>query len=91
MHSSTCLQTANDHDAAGRSSLAHLLARYRRPATAASLFQLLITLGLWATIWPVMWWSLGVGYWLTLLLAAPAAFFSVRLFILQHDCLKNRP
>ncbi len=37
-------------------------------------------------MWPIMWWSLDVGYWLTLLLAVPAAFFSIRLFILQHDC-----
>jgi omega-6 fatty acid desaturase (delta-12 desaturase) len=27
-----------------------------------------------------------VGYWLTLLLAIPAAGFMVRLFIIQHDC-----
>jgi len=27
-----------------------------------------------------------VGYWLTLLLAVPAAFFLIRLFIIQHDC-----
>ncbi len=33
-----------------------------------------------------MWLSLDVGYWLTLLLAVPAAGFLVRLFIIQHDC-----
>ena len=33
-----------------------------------------------------MLWSLEVGYWLTLLLAVPAAFMVVRLFMLQHDC-----
>jgi len=37
-------------------------------------------------LWVLMWWSLGVGYWLTLLLAVPAAGFMVRLFIIQHDC-----
>jgi omega-6 fatty acid desaturase (delta-12 desaturase) len=66
--------------------ITRLLAAYRRPGLAASLFQLLVTLGLWAAMWPIMWWSLGTGYWLTLLLAVPAACFSVRLFILQHDC-----
>jgi len=30
--------------------------------------------------------SLEVGYWLTLLLAAPAAGLMTRLFIIQHDC-----
>ncbi len=33
-----------------------------------------------------MLWSLQVGYWLTLLLAVPAAGFLVRIFIIQHDC-----
>lgn len=33
-----------------------------------------------------MYRSLEVGYWLTLLLAIPAALFVVRLFVLQHDC-----
>ena len=33
-----------------------------------------------------MWVSLGHGYWITLLLAMPAAGFLVRLFIIQHDC-----
>ena len=69
-----------------KAKVLHLLARYRRPQLAASLNQLLVTLGLWAAMWPIMWWSLDVGYWLTLLLGVPAACFSVRLFILQHDC-----
>jgi omega-6 fatty acid desaturase (delta-12 desaturase) len=33
-----------------------------------------------------MWAALGVGYWLCLLLAVPAAGFLVRLFMIQHDC-----
>ena len=78
--------TAIDHEAPCRSATAHLLARYRGPQLTASLYQLLLTLGLWAAMWPILWWSLDLGYWLTLLLAVPAAFFNVRLFVLQHDC-----
>lgn len=33
-----------------------------------------------------MWATLGLGYWITLLLAVPAAGFLVRLFMIQHDC-----
>ena len=33
-----------------------------------------------------MWASLGIGYWLSLLLAIPTAGFLVRLFLIQHDC-----
>ena len=39
-----------------------------------------------ALLWLGMWVSLGHGYWITLLLAVPAAGFLVRLFIIQHDC-----
>jgi omega-6 fatty acid desaturase (delta-12 desaturase) len=41
---------------------------------------------LFAGAWASMYLSLGVGYWLTLLLAVPAAFLLIRLFIVQHDC-----
>jgi omega-6 fatty acid desaturase (delta-12 desaturase) len=34
----------------------------------------------------LMYFSLQVGYWLTLLLAFPTAGFVVRIFIIQHDC-----
>ena len=33
-----------------------------------------------------MWVALELGYWLSLLLAVPAAGFLVRLFMIQHDC-----
>jgi omega-6 fatty acid desaturase (delta-12 desaturase) len=36
--------------------------------------------------WTLMYLSLRVSYWLTLLLAVPTAFFLIRLFIIQHDC-----
>jgi omega-6 fatty acid desaturase (delta-12 desaturase) len=51
-----------------------------------SIRQLLITAAGFALLWFSMWFSLGLGYWLTLLLAIPAAGFLVRLFIIQHDC-----
>ena len=38
--------------------------------------------GLWAT----MITTVDVSYWLTLALSVPAAAFTVRLFIIQHDC-----
>ncbi|HMA39648.1 MAG TPA: fatty acid desaturase [Gemmatimonadales bacterium] len=62
------------------------LAPFRRPSTARSVWQLVSTALLLAGAWTLMYFSLGVGYWLTLILAVPAAFFLVRLFIVQHDC-----
>ncbi len=63
-----------------------LLAPYRTPEIWRSVFQLLNTATPLIALWLLMLWSLTVGYWLTLLLAVPAALLVVRLFILQHDC-----
>ncbi len=37
-------------------------------------------------LWILMWLSLDFQYWLTLLLAVPAAGLLVRMFMIQHDC-----
>ncbi len=37
-------------------------------------------------LWAAAWAALSVSYWLTLLISVPAAFFLVRLFLIQHDC-----
>jgi len=63
-----------------------LLAPYRGPDPRRSVWQLVSGALLFAGAWAGMYFSLSVGYWLTLLLAVPAAFFMVRLFIIQHDC-----
>src|SRR2546426_8915979 len=62
------------------------LARYKGPELKRSLWQLASAAALFAAAWALMYASLQVGYWLTLLLAVPAAFFLIRLFIIQHDC-----
>lgn len=59
---------------------------YREPSLRRSLFELVITAGPFFLLWYATWASLGIGYWLTLCLAVPAAFFLVRLFMIQHDC-----
>jgi omega-6 fatty acid desaturase (delta-12 desaturase) len=63
-----------------------MLAPYRQPVGWKSVFQLATTALLLAAFWFGAAWSLTVGYWLTLLLAVPAAMMVVRLFMLQHDC-----
>jgi omega-6 fatty acid desaturase (delta-12 desaturase) len=37
-------------------------------------------------LWVLVWAALDISYWLSLLLAVPAAGFLVRLFMIQHDC-----
>lgn len=63
-----------------------ILQRYRHPDPARSVFELFITLVPFLVLWTAAWAALDVGYWLTLLIAVPAAFFLVRLFLIQHDC-----
>ena len=75
------------HDAtATPQALPRLLARYRDPSLNRSLIEIAITalplIGLWAAMWAL----LHVSVWLSLMLAVPAAFFLVRLFLIQHDC-----
>src|SRR5271165_3492148 len=67
-------------------ALARYLSGYREASTVRSLFELAITAGALILLWGAMWLSLSVGYWLTLLIAVPAAGFLVRLFMIQHDC-----
>jgi acyl-lipid omega-6 desaturase (Delta-12 desaturase) len=67
-------------------ALAHLLARYRAPNSARGVFELVITVVPFFAIWAFIWAALVHGYWIGLLLVAPAASFLVRLFMIQHDC-----
>ena len=63
-----------------------ILARYREPSGARSVLELASTAVPLVILWILMWVALDIGYWLSLLLAVPAAGFLVRLFMIQHDC-----
>jgi omega-6 fatty acid desaturase (delta-12 desaturase) len=67
-------------------SLTRALLRYREPNPGRAFFEVMITAIPLVALWILMWLSLSVGYWLTLLLAIPAAGFMIRLFMIQHDC-----
>jgi omega-6 fatty acid desaturase (delta-12 desaturase) len=63
-----------------------LLSPYYGSDRRRSIAQLSVTAASFAALWAAMFWSLGVSYWLTLLLAFPTAGFMMRLFMIQHDC-----
>ena len=63
-----------------------ILQGYRQPNHARSTIEILITAVPFVLLWVLMWASLSVSYWLSLLIAVPAAGFLVRLFMIQHDC-----
>src|SRR5687767_7847357 len=63
-----------------------ILARYRDPDPVRSIYELVITAVPFFALWAVMLLCLSYGYWLSLIIAVPAAGFLVRLFMIQHDC-----
>jgi acyl-lipid omega-6 desaturase (Delta-12 desaturase) len=63
-----------------------VLAPYAKPDAARAAGQLFTTVALLLASLAGLFWGLAHGFWLTLLLAMPAAAFMVRVFIIQHDC-----
>jgi omega-6 fatty acid desaturase (delta-12 desaturase) len=63
-----------------------ILARYRQPNNARSIVEIAITIVPLIVLWVLVWVAMDFGYWLSLLIAVPAAGFLVRLFMIQHDC-----
>ncbi|NEX46828.1 fatty acid desaturase [Pseudotabrizicola algicola] len=63
-----------------------LLAKYRDPSTARSLFELAVTLAGFLAFWGAAWAALSVSPWLAVGLAVLNGFWLVRLFLIQHDC-----
>ena len=80
------IESNSAEDALNASLLVRSLRRYANPSPRRAVFELAVTAGSLALSWVLMWLSIGVAYWLTLLLALPTACFLVRLFMIQHDC-----
>ncbi|GLK67161.1 fatty acid desaturase [Hansschlegelia plantiphila] len=69
------------------SALRRTLRAYQRPNMARSLYEVGLTVALFATAWAVMAVALRYGLvWVYLLMIPPAAGLLVRLFMVQHDC-----
>ena len=62
------------------------VAKYQTPDPMRSWWQVVNTLVPYFALWGLMVYSLRFPYWVTLLLAVPAAGFLVRTFIIFHDC-----
>jgi omega-6 fatty acid desaturase (delta-12 desaturase) len=63
-----------------------LVKKYQQPSLPLGLWQIANTLIPYAGLWFLMYATLGVSWLLTFLLAALAALFLVRVFIIFHDC-----
>jgi omega-6 fatty acid desaturase (delta-12 desaturase) len=67
-------------------ALTKILTRYHEPHAGRSILEIAITIVPLAALWVLAWFSLSISYWLSLLIAIPAAGFLVRVFMIQHDC-----
>lgn len=60
--------------------------KYQQPSLARATWQLVNTFGTYILLWALMYWSLHVSWWLTMLFAVLAGGIVVRIFIIFHDC-----
>ncbi|HVF24843.1 MAG TPA: fatty acid desaturase [Anaerolineales bacterium] len=63
-----------------------IVSKYSFPDTWRSAWQVFNSVIPFIVMWYIMYRSLEVGYWLTLILAVPTAGFMMRCFIIFHDC-----
>ena len=85
----TAWERTDDHATPGAVGLGPLLSRRLTTYgadTKQSIVQLVTTATPFIALLGSMAWASHDRYWLTLLLAIPAAGLLVRLFIIQHDC-----
>lgn len=67
-------------------SLRKLLRPYQKPDLKRSIWQIVNSYVPYFVLLNAMYFSLSISYWITLLLAVPAAGFMIRIFIIAHDC-----
>lgn len=63
-----------------------LIATYQKPDALRASWQLVNTLGSYAAVWVLLYFSLAVSWWITIPLACLAGALLIRVFILFHDC-----
>jgi acyl-lipid omega-6 desaturase (Delta-12 desaturase) len=60
--------------------------RYQQPSLPRALWQTVNTFGPYALLWYFMYLALPVSWWIVVPLAILAGAFTVRIFIIFHDC-----
>jgi acyl-lipid omega-6 desaturase (Delta-12 desaturase) len=63
-----------------------IISKYNYPDLGKSWWQVINSVIPYLGLWVVMYYSLSISYWLTLLLAVLATGFLIRIFIIFHDC-----
>jgi len=63
-----------------------IVSKYNYPDPIKSWWQIINSVIPYIGLWVLMYYSLSISYWLTLVLSIFAAGFLVRIFIIFHDC-----
>jgi len=63
-----------------------VVAKYAQPSVPRSIWEIANTFVPFFILWYLMYRSLVLPYWVTLLLAFPTAGMAMRIFIILHDC-----
>jgi acyl-lipid omega-6 desaturase (Delta-12 desaturase) len=71
---------------ASKTSWIKIVGKYNHPDPLKSWLQFSVNLVLYSIGWFLMYESLSLSYWITLILSLPVAGILVRLFIIFHDC-----
>ena len=66
--------------------LLKLIKNYKTPSIDSSLWQIANTFLPFIGLWILMFYAIQISYWLVIPLAIVAAGFTVRIFIIFHDC-----
>jgi omega-6 fatty acid desaturase (delta-12 desaturase) len=63
-----------------------IVLKFQKPCNKTAIGQLFNTVVPVVGLWFLIWYTLGISWWLTLGLAALNGLFYLRLFIIFHDC-----
>ena len=63
-----------------------IVLRYQKPCIGRATWQMINTIVPYAALWVLMYLTKDISWWLTIPLAVLAGAFTVRMFIIFHDC-----
>jgi len=83
------MNNINQNDQKSQLSWIQIVSKYNFPEKHKSIWQLINSVLPFLLFWILAYHSLEISYWLSLVFIVLAAAFSVRIFIIFHDCGHN--
>ena len=77
---------AGADESKGARDWVRILANYRDPILARSIFEMAVTFVPFFLLWGLAWWSLSISALLAVAISIANGFFLCRIFLIQHDC-----